>query len=61
MSNAIKELYFTNNAVKNLILENSDVINYDPDQIYFDCLVILKTEPNGINLKINYGEIKKNL
>lgn len=59
MNDVIKELYFTNNAVKNLILENSDVINYDPDQIYFDCLVILKTEPNGINLKINYKGIKQ--
>ena len=48
-----------NDTTKQLILENSDVINYDPDQIDFHCLVILKTEPKGINLKINYGEIKK--
>lgn len=48
-----------NKEIKELISANTDVIAYDPDQIDFDCLVKLKTEPDGIYLKINYKGIKQ--
>lgn len=48
-----------NKEIKELISANTDVIAYDPDQIDFHCLVKLKTEPDGIYLKINYKGIKQ--
>lgn len=48
-----------NKEIKELISANTDVIAYDPDQIDFDCLVKLKTETDGIYLKINYKGIKQ--
>lgn len=44
--------------IKKLISENYDVINYKADLINFNCLVKLKTNLNGIYLKLNYRDLK---
>ena len=43
---------------KKLISENFDIINYNVDLINFNCLVKLKTNLNGIYLKLNYRDLK---
>lgn len=44
---------------KKLISENFDIINYNVDLINFNCLVKLKTNLNGIYLKLNYKDLKR--
>ncbi|BAG09122.1 hypothetical protein [Finegoldia magna] len=43
---------------KKLISENFNIINYKADLIHFNCLVKLKTNLNGIYLKLNYRDLK---
>lgn len=45
--------------VKQLILNNFNVIYYDADQLNFKCLIKLKTNPNDLNLNLKYKDLKK--
>lgn len=44
--------------VKQLVLENFNVIYYDTDQLNFKCSVKLKTNPDEMTLKLKYKDLK---
>lgn len=44
--------------IKQLVLENFNVIYYDTDQLNFKCSVKLKTNPDEMTLKLKYKDLK---
>lgn len=44
--------------VKQLVLENFNVIYYDTDQLNFKCSVKLKTNPDEMTLKLKFKDLK---
>lgn len=44
--------------IKQLVLENFNVIYYDTDQLNFKCSVKLKTNPDEMTLKFKYKDLK---
>lgn len=44
--------------IKQLVLENFNVIYYDTDQLNFKCSVKLKTNSNEMTLKLKYKDLK---
>lgn len=44
--------------IKQLVLENFNIIYYDTDQLNFKCSVKLKTDSNEMALKLKYKDLK---
>lgn len=44
--------------VKQLVSENANIIYYNINQINFNCLVKLRTNLEGVNLKLNYRDLE---
>lgn len=44
--------------IKQLVLENFNIIYYDTDQLNFKCSVKLKTNSNEMTLKLKYKDLK---
>lgn len=44
--------------IKQLVLENFNIIYYDTDQLNFKCSVKLKTDSNEMTLKLKYKDLK---
>lgn len=44
--------------IKQLVSENANIIYYNINQINFNCLVKLRTNLEGVNLKLNYRDFE---
>lgn len=44
--------------IKQLVSENANIIYYNINQINFNCLVKLRTNLEGVNLKLNYKDLE---
>lgn len=44
--------------IKQLVSENANIIYYNINQINFNCLVKLRTNLEGVNLKLNYRDLE---
>lgn len=44
--------------IKQLVSENANIIYYNINQVNFNCLVKLRTNLEGVNLKLNYKDLE---
>lgn len=44
--------------IKQLVSENANIIYYNINQVNFNCLVKLRTNLEGVNLKLNYRDLE---
>lgn len=44
--------------IKQLVSENANIIYYNINQVNFNCLIKLRTNFEGVNLKLNYRDLE---